>query len=68
MKNLLIAFCCAFTAVTLLCSFNVSKHNGSYRHNATGSTYCIEKVTCDGANYIIVSSSGGGVAICPESK
>lgn len=67
MKKLLIAFCCAFTAVTLLCSFNVTRQPGKHFMNAASSSYGVDKITCDGKNYIVVTSNHG-VAICPESK
>ena len=65
MKRFLIAFCCVFTAVTLLCSFNVSRQSGRHFFNAATSNFSVDKVTCDGKNYIVVTSSEG-VAICPE--
>jgi hypothetical protein len=65
MKKLLIACCCIFTAVTLLCSFS-SKEIGSAWHTGYH-TYHLEKVQVDSADYIIVTSPKG-VAICPASK
>ena len=65
MKRFLIAFCCVFTAVTLLCSFNATRKEGPYFRNFASSSYGIDKVTCDGKNYIVVTSDHG-VAICPE--
>jgi hypothetical protein len=67
MKRLLIAFCCVFTAVTLLCSFNATRKEGPYFRNFASSSYGVDKITCDGKNYIVVTSDHG-VAICPESK
>lgn len=67
MKKLLIVFCCAFTAVTLFCSFNVTRQSGKYFMNAASSSFGVDKITCDGKNYIVVTSDHG-VAICPESK
>lgn len=65
MKKLLIVFCCAFTAVTLFCSFNVTRQSGRHFVNAATSSFGVDKITCDGKNYIVVTSSQG-VAICPE--
>ena len=65
MKRFLIAFCCVFTAVTLFCSFNVSRQSGKHFFNAATSNFSVDKVTCDGKNYIVVTSETG-VAICPE--
>jgi hypothetical protein len=67
MKKLLIVFCCAFTAVTLFCSFNATRKEGPYFRNFATSSYGVDKITCDGKNYIVVTSDHG-VAICPESK
>lgn len=65
MKRFLIAFCCVFTAVTLFCSFNATRKEGPYFRNFASSSYGVDKVTCDGKNYIVVTSDHG-VAICPE--
>lgn len=67
MKRLLIAFCCVFTAVTLFCSFSATRKEGPYFRNFASSSYGVDKITCDGKNYIVVTSDHG-VAICPESK
>lgn len=67
MKRLLIAFCCVFTAVTLFCSFNATRKEGPYFRNFASSSYGVDKIICDGKNYIVVTSDHG-VAICPESK
>lgn len=66
MKKLLIVFCCAFTAVTLFCSFNLTE-KGSAHIMVTHGMVAVEKVQVDGHNYIVVQSARG-IAICPESK
>lgn len=67
MKKLLIVFCCAFTAVTLFCSFNPIEREGNRFFSMGAGYYQVNKVTCDSKNYIVVVSNHG-VAICPESK
>jgi hypothetical protein len=65
MKKILIAFCCVFTVIALLCSFSVSRQSGKHFMNAATSNYSVDKIDCDGKKYIVVTSSEG-VAICKE--
>ena len=43
MKKLLIVFCCAFTAVTLFCSFNPIKRGGNRFFSAGADYYEVNK-------------------------
>ena len=67
MKKLLIAFCCAFTAVTLFCSFNAKevKRIRSMGEVLPHGTYHTALLTIDGQDYIVVQSSEG-IGICKK--
>ena len=67
MKKLLIVFCCAFTAVTLFCSFNVREvaqtpHLGNM---VSYGCYRADLLKIDGQEYIVVQS-GEGIGICKK--
>lgn len=48
-----------------ICSFNVTRQQGQRFTDQLAPNYNVDKITCDGKNYIVVISSHG-VAICPE--
>lgn len=62
-KNILLAFCVAFTIVTLLSSFTKAVNGVS---NTEGDAQFLQEVSFKGQQYILATTRNGGIAICKK--
>lgn len=65
-KKILLAFCVAFTVVTLFSSFSRDRKAGDYFSNIKSASYGIDEVVQHGQRYIVVTTDKGGISICKE--